>query len=496
MPQLQVQYKPEVSFKKAYNLVWRILVGPLAFFIVQAIPLAGLEPGAHFALSCYAWVLAWWATMPLPWAITGFLPLVLFPLGGAMTFKEVAPLYGQRVFPFLLGVMLFGHAFRKHGLARRMAMSILSIRGIATSGTRLILMIIIVTAIVSALVDDAASVAIMIPIAISVARFAGDAYAKTAGAGEGSTPRLMVAASLAVLYGAAAGGMATPAGVPFNPLTISLLDQLTGYQVSFAQWTLTGIILMVATIPVYYLVLKFMSPPEVKAIREATSYFNEEKKKLGPLSQGEKNVLLVLIVMIVLWFLPAVVKIKFLDIWYVPPVAMLLLFLLPVNAQKGEMTLNSKDFQEGVLWNVLFLVVSGTALADALVKLGITQWLEGLISGGISVALLPWFAGLITPILSHLTSGTATTSMLSTILFPIANNLGYNPAILARIIAGTALAVSFPWAGAAAGTAFSSGTIGFGTMFKIGVVATVFTMIVITVLSMILVPLLGAFTVI
>ena len=27
----------------------------------------------------------------------------------------------------------------------------------------------------------------------------------------------------------AAGGLATPAGVPFNPLSISLLDQLTGY---------------------------------------------------------------------------------------------------------------------------------------------------------------------------------------------------------------------------------------------------------------------------
>jgi di/tricarboxylate transporter len=108
--------------------------------------------------------------------------------------------------------------------------------------------------------------------------------------------------------------------------------------------------------------------------------------------------------------------------------------------------------------------------------------------------MLPWFAGLVTPVLSHLTSGTATTSMVSTVLFPIAGNLGYNPAILARIIAGTALAVSFPWAGAAAATAFSSGSISFGNMFKIGVVATIFTVIVITVLSIILVPALGAFT--
>ncbi len=84
--------------------------------------------------------------------------------------------------------------------------------------------------------------------------------------------------------------------------------------------------------------------------------------------------------------------------------------------------------------------------------------------------------------------------MLSTILFPVARDLGYNPTILARIIAGTALAVSFPWAGAAVGTAFASGAISFGTLFRVGAVATIATALVITVLSMILVPALGAYT--
>ncbi len=482
------QQDDKASTNRSFKLYLRILTGPLAFLIVQALSLPGLEAGPHFALSSYAWVVAWWAAMPIPWAITGFLPLVLFPLGGVMPFREVAALYGQRVFPFLLGIMLFGHAFRKYGLARRMATNLLSIPGVATSGARLILMIIVVTAILSALVDDAAAVAIMIPIALSVARFAGDTTS-------GKTPRLMEASALAVLYGSAAGGMATPAGVPFNPLAISLLDQLTQYQISFTQWTLTGVILSVATIPVYYLVLRFMSPPEVQSIRGGAAYFSEAKQALGPMSRGEKNVLFVLIVMIVLWFLPALVTISFLDIWYVPPVAMVLLFLLPVDAGKGEMTLGSKDVQEGVLWNILFLVVSGTAIASGLASLGIADWIGSMISASASAAVLPWLAGLATPILSHLTSGTATTSMVSTILFPMANDLGYNAAILARIIAGTALAVSFPWSGAGAGTAFASGAISFGTMFRIGVVATILTMTVITVLSMVLVPALGAFSI-
>ena len=77
-----------------------------------------------------------------------------------MPFAEVIALYGQRVMPFMLGVMLFGHAFQKHGLARRVAINILSIPGAATSGSQLLLMMMAITALISALVDDAATVAI------------------------------------------------------------------------------------------------------------------------------------------------------------------------------------------------------------------------------------------------------------------------------------------------------------------------------------------------
>jgi sodium-dependent dicarboxylate transporter 2/3/5 len=490
----QVDVNPEASSGPAFGFLLRVVVGPVAFLIVQAIPLAGLQPEAHLGLSCYAWVLAWWVSTPVPWAVTGFLPLLLFPVTGAMSLADTIGLYGQRVLPFLMGVMLFGHAFQKHGLARRMAMNVLSVPGVATSGNRLVLMIIVVSALVSAMVDDAATVAIMIPIALSIARFAAEAGSGGGPGAAPAAPRMITASCLAVLYGSAAGGMATPAGVPFNPLAISLLDQLTGYQISFVQWTVTGVLLMAATIPIYYFVLTMMSPPEIRSIAGGAGHFAAERQSLGPLGPGERNVLVVLVVMIVLWFLPAVVTIRFLDIWYVPPVAMVLLFLLPVNARTGQMTLASRDFQDGVLWNVLFMVVSGTAIAAGLARLGITTWLADLIQGDISTAALPWFAGLVTPILSHLTSGTATTSTVSTILFPLAKDVGYNPAILARIVAGTALAVSFPWSGAAAGTAFASGSIGFGAMFRIGVVATVFTVIAITLLSMILVPALGAFT--
>ena len=477
--------------------ILRILSGPIVFTIIQLIPIADLESKGHLALSAFGWVLTWWITQPIPWSITAFLPLVLFPLLGVMGIRPSAALYGQRILPFLMGVMIFGHAFYKHGLAKRFALSVLSIKGLASSGNRIVLIIIIVAAAVSAVVDDAACVAIFIPIAMSLARSIQDIYKKKGLAD--STPKFLAACALGVLYGAGAGGMATPAGVPFNPLAISILESLTSYRISFAQWTATGVVFAAVAIIVYYFVLKFMSPSEVKKIGEDSyELFKEEKKALGPMSQGERNVLIVFIVMILLWFVPGFVKLpaifSFLDIWYVPMVGVALLYLLPVNIKKREMTLDSKDFQTGVSWNVLFLVVGGTAVADGLVNVGITDWLTGMISSGMNTGVLPWVSAVAGTLLGNLTSGTATTNIVSTIMFPIGESLGYNSAILARIIAAVAFSIALPWAGAAPGAAFASGEIKMSNMIRSGVVGTVIMVVVITLLAQLLVPLFGAYT--
>ena len=120
---------------RAYVLA--VLAGPAAFVMVRAVPFAGLAPEAHLALGVYAWTVAWWVTTPVPWAVTSFLPFVILPLGGAMPLSDVSASYGRSILPYLMGVMLFGHAFQKHGLARRIALAALSVPGLARSGVGL-----------------------------------------------------------------------------------------------------------------------------------------------------------------------------------------------------------------------------------------------------------------------------------------------------------------------------------------------------------------------
>ena len=474
----------------------RVLTGPAAFAAVRAVPLAGLGPEAHFTVAVYAWTLAWWATVPAPWAVTAFLPFVLLPAGGAMSFADVAGLYGQTILPFLVGVMLVGHALRKHGLAVRISLAILSMPGVARSSGSLVFVLLIASTVVSALVNDLAVIVTMTPIALSLTRSAV-AGLDAGGPRSAATraPRMAAAASLAVLYGSSAGGLATPGGSVFNPLTLAVLERTTSYSVSFAQWTSTGVLLAAVHVPICYLVLKWMLPPEVQALPDRRSHIRQQREQLGALSRGEKNVVVALTLMLVLWLLPTFVTSEFLDIWYAPPVAMVVLFLLPVDAKRGEMTLDRKDFQEGVPWNVLFLVVGGMALVSGLTRLGVTDWIGAAFTGNVSATALPWLAGLLATVVTQLASSTATTMMVSSILFPIAEAVEYNSSVLARIIAGTAHSLVLPWSAPTAAATFAAGAVGFGTMFRTGMVATVLTSVAIIVLSTILVPAFGAYTV-
>ena len=65
---------PNSDMSHVFDL--RVLAGPAAVVAVRTVPLAALRPEGHFALATYAWTLAWWATVPVPWAVTGLLPFV------------------------------------------------------------------------------------------------------------------------------------------------------------------------------------------------------------------------------------------------------------------------------------------------------------------------------------------------------------------------------------------------------------------------------------
>jgi sodium-dependent dicarboxylate transporter 2/3/5 len=192
----------------------KILSGPLAFALIYTVHLEGLTYNGQVALATFVWAVVWWMARPVPWAVSSMLPLVIFPVFGVMNIRAATGLYGQRIFFWLLGIAMLGYALEKHGVAKRIALVFLSIKGVANSTSTLTFMYMLVAALMSWFIADAGVVAMMMPIGMSLYAYISKVGDINPAPGERS--RLASFLALGTLYGAVAGGVGTIAGGPHN----------------------------------------------------------------------------------------------------------------------------------------------------------------------------------------------------------------------------------------------------------------------------------------
>ena len=100
------------------------------------------------------------------------LPFLVFPAAGVMNIADTMRLYGQPIFFWIMGTVLMGYAIEKHGLAQRFALAFLAMRGIGGKTHRLTFAYMLVVGVISMFVSDAATIAMTIPIGMSVVRHA------------------------------------------------------------------------------------------------------------------------------------------------------------------------------------------------------------------------------------------------------------------------------------------------------------------------------------
>ena len=61
------------------------IIGPLLFLLVNFVPFEGLSPQGRAVLACTVWVAFWWITEAVELPVTSILPIIIFPLSGALT---------------------------------------------------------------------------------------------------------------------------------------------------------------------------------------------------------------------------------------------------------------------------------------------------------------------------------------------------------------------------------------------------------------------------
>lgn len=460
--------------------VLKLASGPAAFVLILLLPLA-LSYEGRASLATFAWAAVWWMTRPVPWAIAALLPLVVFPAAGVMTIGATADLYGHPIFFWIMGTVLVGFAIEKHGLARRFALTFLALPAIGGRTRRLTLAYMVVTGLISMFVSDTATIAMVIPIGMSLVR-----HIKTlAGAPTDTKTNFGAFMTLGTFYAALAGGTATMVGIPHNAIAVSQIEEFTGRGLGWFDWMTVGVPVFAGTLLVFYVMLWLMVPPEIADVPEGQAFLNAERAKLGPISSNERRVLFVFGIMVLLFVLPTIILMLFgeahrftalaeraLPIWVVPPALLVLLFAIPSSGGGGAL-LGWKEAEQHTPWNVMILVLGAVAMTDALTKFGFVEFMGGVVGGlGLGSIALPYVGAMLAAVTTNFISGTAATALYGSIFIPAAVEVGYNPASMAILIANVSLGIVFPWAGAASATAFSVGEIDMGRMIRIGVVAT------------------------
>lgn len=155
-------------------------------------------------------------------AVCAALSLILC---GVLTPEEALAGFSNPIVIMMIGLFVVGGGIFSTGLAKRMGVGILSLAG--NSETRLFVLLMLTTAFVGAFVSNTGTVALMLPIVVSMAR----------GAGLSSSRLLMPLA-----FAGSMGGMLTLIGTPPNLIVRDVLAAGGYGELSFFSFTPIGII--------------------------------------------------------------------------------------------------------------------------------------------------------------------------------------------------------------------------------------------------------------
>jgi sodium-dependent dicarboxylate transporter 2/3/5 len=367
-----------------------------------------------------------------------------------------------------------------HRLDRRLAFSALSSTWVGSSGLRLVVAYASVTAVLSMWMSNTATTAMMFPLGLAILSELGRERK-----GDRAFQRYAMAMMLVTSFGATIGGMGTPVGTPPNLIGVGLLRSTAGINVTFTDWMLVGVPIVVVTMA--FLIVWFLVP-RARAIRlgpEAVRMVREELRKLGTMGRGERNVVWAFSVTIALWVLPGVFSLVLGDAHpltrrfavLVPEsiaaiVGALLLLVIPISWRDRRFTLSWTEASR-IDWGIVLLFGGGLAMGRLSESTGLSAALGHGIAGRFpdagSMGLTMVFTA-VAVVMSETASNTAAANIIVPTAIAVSKAAGVDPLepVLGATL-GASLGFMMPISTPPNAIVYSSGYIPLGAMVRNGV---------------------------
>ena len=395
-----------VSRQPQYRWAW-FVAAALIYLVIYLFPIAGVEKEAKGALAVFGVTAFLWATNTLPVAVTGLMVLFLIPLSGTLSPTETYAYFGNKAVFFVLGAFILASPIQRSGLSTRLALTVVSRFG-KTQNT-LIASILILSALMSFVISSYAVTAMLFPVVIEVVQAAG---ARPGG-------RFGLAAFLALGWGCGIGGIATLLGGARAPLALGVLRSTTNgeYDISFVEWFIWSIPLVVLMLIVSYLILLQIGKGIVVSLPTARKFLEARSKNLGPISRREIGTLVLMIVMVLLWIFQG-------KAWGLEMIAF---FGVMCSFVFG--LANWQEVEEDVNWGIFLMYGSAIALSAVLRDTGAAQALaENLLGSWINSGFICFLAIVVTiTILTEGMSNAAAVAVMMPVGLALAAKYGIDP---------------------------------------------------------------------
>jgi sodium-dependent dicarboxylate transporter 2/3/5 len=399
---------------------WLGLAGLAATLILPA-P-AGMPPAAWPAAGL-VWIMAlWWMTEALPLSATALLPFLVLPLTGVADARKTAGSYYSDIMFLFIGGAFLALAIERTGLHRRLALFIMNLAGATPRG--LLLGVMMATALLSGMISNTSTALIMMPMAL--------AMLAAGGVEAGDTHGIAGALPMGIAFAASIGGLGTMIGTPTNAIAAGLLDKSLGVKLSFAEWSLYGMPIVLLGVPLAAFIIGRVQRLGNESFdpRAARSAIAHAERWTLPEQRLMPVVALALGAWIALpWLEPLFPKGGLTD-GSVAALVGLVLFVLPDGT--GRAMLNWKEANRAP-WDVVLMFGGGLAMAMGMTESGLAAWLgeqlRPLAHLPLPLVALALVAFVI--VVTEFASNIATASGIMPVVAALVGALGADPILLA-----------------------------------------------------------------
>jgi len=456
-----------------------LYLGPLLFVSTYFAPILSQNPRAHRLLAVFFLVITWWVTECIPIPITALLIPVFLTLFKITPIQEALSPFANPIIMLFLGSFILARAMCVHSLDRKLAYSVLSLKSVKHSHTRILFAFGLLSLFLSMWISNTATTAMMYPIALGVL----SSFHQEKNKGKGLSFQVILLLTLA--YSASIGGIGTPIGSPPNLIAIGMLEKLADYKIDFFQWMIIGLIIMIPMYTALFFFMKLRLKKNISSNKILKTDSIDKSDTFKKLNRPQKNVLTAFSITVFLWTFPGFISLTLgrshaLSLWFqqhIPESAAALigaglLFLIPIDLSKGRFTLTLKEALN-IDWGTLLLFGGGlslgfqmfeTGLADIIGKYFIS--LGGKYAGAV---LITFISIAFSVFLTEVTSNTASANMIVPIIIALSHAASINPLIP---VLGSAIGCSFafmlPVATPPNAIIYGSGLIKLPQMMKVG----------------------------